>query len=490
MSDTDITTTSGLFSLLGSFWTEVYTGNAQAESLCAAVSEVAKQLKVDTDQAARVVSFQDTVLYRRERWFPIQLRSNELNTTPGNIPRFGDGYVFGRQPDGSTLQYGQAVPRYYSFPAPANLKSFQTLASRITSPGLVFINGVEVLHDAARGLLLFASNPLTSPLVGVQSVDTENGLVDTAVLWMSDALFEHSDVYRQHGYVFGLDEQHDSETQHAGLMAVSNAVVGGSSQQTFGELLVAGTGIPQAASDQVVEYILADSRGRAIVTDKCVYRVPADSTISWEPGDTIPAGSFVTDDVSITDFRRGLVPESLAALVVSKDMLAAGILGDLVFPNKLVPLVSTYTTGGEVTTFELGGSPTVVREFFRIFSERLRAEGLRLSALTNASGEPPGQINPLRFLVKNWLRNSLLVVKLAGPALKGIGASHLLKLRELTPPHTLLILMIDLHPAPVQLTLGSSPRVGKFTGTATQQASCPVGTIRVKLRSVNSSGVL
>lgn len=490
MADTELTTPSGLFALLGSFWSQVYTGSAQAESLCAAVAEVAKQLKVDTDQAARVVSFQDTQPYRRERWYPIQLLSSDLNVSQGNVPRFGDGFVFGRQPDGSSLQYGQALPRYYAFPAPPGLKSFQTLSARISDSQLVLINGVEVLYDEPRGLLLFADNPLTDPRVGVQAIDTDRGLIGTAVLWMSDALFEHSDVYRQHGYVFGLDPQQSSEVQKPGLLAVSDAVVGGSAIQTFSDLLTAGTGIPQAASAQVVEHILTDARGIAVVTDSHVYRVPADSTIAWEPGDTIPAGSFVTSDVAIFDFRRGVTPDSLASLVVSKDMLASGVLGDLVFPNKLVPLQSTYETGFEVTTFELGGQPESVREFFRIFSERLHAAGLRLAALTNASGEPPGQINPLRFLLKNWLRNSLLVVKLAGPALRGLGAAHLLKLRELTPPHTLLVLMVDLHPAPAQLTLGTAPRVGKFTGTATKQSSCPIGTIRVKLRSVNSSGVL
>lgn len=474
----------GLLGLLGSFWTELYEERTQVESFCEGVAETEKQLRQDTDQVDRALSFTEIDPYRTERWYPVQLNESELNSTPGTVLRFNEGATFGNQADGSVHVYGAPVARYYSFPVPANLRGFQYMAARLTLSGATYTNGIQVLLDTERSLLLFKDNPLLDPNLGHQVLSDGTQSTQSVTVWLSDALFEHSDVYRQHGFVFGLPVNQDSAVAKPGLEAVSDAVVGGSSVLSLSKLLEAGTGIPFARTAQTVLYSFVDRGGRVVITDKAVHRMAAAAPVPWSVGSVIPAGSFVSSDVAIADCRRGTAPDWLKALVLHRGLRDSGVTGDVTFGNQLVPLQASYATGEEVTQFELGGSPEAVASFFAILSQRLSAAGLRLAALTSASGEPAGQINPLRFLIKNWLRNSLLLVKITGTALLSPGAAHLAKLRSLLPPHTALVVLTDLQPQPARLTLGGTPRISRFRGTATKRATCPIGTARVSLRPV------
>jgi len=479
-----LTDSEGLLPLLGSFWTEVYEDRTQVESLCEAVAEEAKQLQEDLDTVDKALSFKEIKPYRRELWYPLRLEESQLNTTPGTILRFNEGATFGNQSDGSAHAYGAPIARYYSFPAPSKLRGFGYIAARITQSAATFINGIDVLLDTDRGLLLFKENPLLNPALGRQVISDGIQTSQSVTVWLSDALFEHSDVYRQHGFVFGMPSEQDSAVAKPGLVAISDAVVGGSSALTAAELLEAGTGIPFARTAQTVQHSFTDRTGKVLITDTDVYRVASDAVVPWAVGDVIPAGAFISSDVAVADCRRGTFPSWLKALVLHRGLRPAAIDGDITFADVLSDLKSSYVTGNEVTRFPLGGTDSAVAQFFELLDTRLDAAGLRLSALTVASGEPAGKINPLRFLVKNWLRNSLLLVRITGSALRAPGAVHLAKLRELIPPHTILAVLTDVQPDPARFTLGGSPRISRFRGVATQRASCQIGVVRVSLRSV------
>jgi len=488
--DSLLTSTEGMQNLQGSFWSETYDGRAQAKSICSAVAEVAKQLAVTADELQLSVSRSEIQPYRRERWRALQLKQSELNTSRGSLLRFGDGAVFGAQPDGSRYQFGVSSQLFYTFPVPAELKAFQFLSTRISSPGRVWVPGVEVLFDPDRQLLIFRDNPLDDLLVAVEDFsDNETVSERIATLWLSDSLWEHHDVYEQHGFAFGFPPLQDSGVQQPGLAAVADNIVGGTTLEKFQLLLAASTGIELTGAGEIVEAVLTDRAGTVLVTDQKARRLPADVTISAVVGDTLETATFVTDDVLVQTFSQGTAPDWLTALALPRGFLAAGFGEDFMLQNADVELVTEEVDGQTRLSFDIGGDPENAAAFFQEVHTRALAAGTPLSDLIEewAGGSLPETINPLEFCLENLLRNALLVVRLKLPALRNPGRAHLRRLAELVPPHLLLILLVDLRPPPLTLILAQTVTMGTFTGMPVQTATATVGTIQTNLRIITTN---
>lgn len=162
----------------------------------------------------------------------------------------------------------------------------------------------------------------------------------------------------------------------------------------------------------------------------------------------------------------------LAGLALDKHFLAACFYGDLVFENRVVPLhVNTdHPTGYTYVHFELNGFPADVARFFDevhargIVAAAQRRDpcrpGRRIGTLAhlldkrnNPDGEPraehlPAEINPLRFLIENVLRNNVFVVRINTAALgqNRLGLYNVRHLRQVIPPQTAMIVVFELAP--------------------------------------------
>jgi len=165
-------------------------------------------------------------------------------------------------------------------------------------------------------------------------------------------------------------------------------------------------------------------------------------------------------------------PKPLAGLALDKHFLAACFYGDLVFENRVVPLqVNTdHPTGYTYVHFALNGFPADVAKFF----DEVHARGIvaaaqqrdpcragrRVGTLAhlldkrkNPDGEPspehlPAEINPLRFLIENVLRNNVFVVRINTAALgqNRLGLYNVRHLRQVIPPQTAMIVVFELAP--------------------------------------------
>lgn len=169
---------------------------------------------------------------------------------------------------------------------------------------------------------------------------------------------------------------------------------------------------------------------------------------------------------TVTNPRRELL-----ALAVGSGFLPACFLGDLVFENKAVPLDvdAGHPSGYTYVKFELGGFPADVTQFFDLLHQRgielaeaakdpCAPAGLRSGTLAHVldrrvqpSGEPtasdlPRNINPMRFLVENVLRNNVFVVRIVVSALgaDALNLHNIRHLRRLIPPQTAMIVVFEL----------------------------------------------
>lgn len=478
--DKSLTSTVGISRLAGSFWTETYGDRAQPESLFEAVAELAKQFGVQRDEALAAVARTKVHPYRRERWFNVELKASEMDSTRGALLHYGDGAIYGPQADGTRYQYGVSTSVFFIFPMPANLRRFNYLSTRINLSGRCWIPGVDVLLDTKRRVFIFRENPFADDRVTPTITDTDQFVS----LWLCDAEFEANDVHAQYGFVHGFSSQQDSEIQKPGMAAVAEGIVTGTNTQDFSDLLAAGTGIACVKEDEIVQEIATDAYGQFLATNRAVYRLPANAALTYAVGDTIPAGRFVTDDVIIQQFSQPLIPDWFRALGLPVGIMAVGLRGDMMLFNDDVPLVVDRTQTPPRVSFDVGGTPEGSRAFFNEIQARFKAAGRSLlDDLESEYGINPQTINPLAFFIKHWFRGSLLVIRLAGPALHGAGLAHLPFVKRLVPPHTLVVILADLQPPKQKFTIGSDT-VGRYLGAEIRHAGVTFTNPRVSIRYV------
>ena len=221
---------------------------------------------------------------------------------------------------------------------------------------------------------------------------------------------------------------------------------------------ITGIALVREATEQV-ETISVDSRSQLVITDRHVYKFPVGSNVIVSVGQQLTAGSPLVDTLLFYEFNRGQVSSDLTGLVFGRGILSNDFWGDLVFENKDVPLeVSTDAGGRTKVQFEIGGFPGDVEAFWDIVHTRGLTAGKTLANLLDLRESPvdeptaamlPTTINPLKFVVQNLLRYHAFVVKLRSGLLsiKALGLSAAACLKRIIPPHTLMLVLVELDHA-------------------------------------------
>jgi hypothetical protein len=190
------------------------------------------------------------------------------------------------------------------------------------------------------------------------------------------------------------------------------------------------------------------------------------STNVWEELTTENSDEILLDPSD----KECTARRSVTALALDSGFLAACFYGNLVFENKVVPLEidTAHPSGHTFVKFKVGGLPADVDWFFDevhhrgILSAQAPADnchkGRRKGTLANLldkrvnpSGNPgpehlPRNINPLRFLIENVLRNNVFIVRILVSALgqNRLGLYNIRQLRQLLPPQTAMITIFEL----------------------------------------------
>jgi hypothetical protein len=448
---TELDSADALLGLMGSFWAETYQGNDLVASLLQARARLAEQTYLDfLDLVAAMSRFSVPVFHKRN-WTLLTLRQSQMNMADANLARFDGTYKF----DG-TIQFDVPLPTpYYVWPLDQNFVGANVVLSSIINSETTWLNGQDFFIQ--NGSIWFRRNPFNALGVVNEAIYEDGVVVDwQCAVWLYRGEYDWQTTYKQFGYA--VDILAKSGVNYRDLInAFYDAIVNGSTELSIKQAFAAICDVPVAKGAEVVESVTQDSRSLWVVTDQNVYPFLPGSTPVVGAGDSVQAGDPLVDTVQFFEFGRGQVPDEIQALAVGKGFLGTGFYQDLVFENKEVPLVVDAT--GEYTrvSFELGGMPSDVDEFW----DQVHAKGVAadetLAMLMDQ--RPPGArdtqpgpqalpqtINPLGFLLQNVFRNNLFVVKLQtdlfGPNALGLHNGRIL--RDLTPPHTACIVLMEL----------------------------------------------
>lgn len=489
---TDYDRTRNMLALLGSFWSSVYQGGGQVASVVAAKGQVERQTLTDALQVANALSRGSCPIFLRDNWRVLHLLASEKNTSQASIPRYDDNTA---SHDGSLVFDAPRDTIHYTFPAPSKLADVRQAFNRFTEPSLCWTRGAEfILED---GAITFLHDPFDDARVAKRPVYQDGQVVDEeAVLWLFRGQFDYDTLYRQYGYVINM-QMSSSKAYRDLLVAFFDAIVGGTAARQLLMAASAITGVPLVREPtETVEHVSIDNNGRLVITDQHAYRFNEAATPIVEPGDIVHAGDALVDSLQVYELNSGETPDDLRALAMGKGFLSSCYYGDLIFENKDVPLEvdESHPSGFTYVSFGLGGFPLDVRRFFDEMHERGVAasqqpvdecadedtvllpgdecEGLPdqrirratlahlLDVRANPIGEPtaaslPAVINPLKFLIENVLRANATIVKIkaAGLGAEGVGLHASAHFGRITPPHTAVILLVELSPESDSVTV-------------------------------------
>jgi len=453
----DLNKPSILLGLLGSFWSMVWGGDEEGggplvENYVGSRGQLSAQTFLDTMEYLASVSRFEVPIYHADSWYFLKLKESELNSAQTNLLQYGESGIYG-----GSHRYG--IPGssiLYNFPLPMDLQAAPLIMNRITEPSVTLTQDVDFILDEQHGAISFRENPFSNPLVPIREIFNGNEIVDReAALWVFKAAFDFKHAYQHFGYVLGL-RLASSELYRDLINAIFDGLVRGTSQREIQFVLSAMTGTSLAIeTTETVQAVTETESNLLVITDQHVYTFAPDSVAVVEAGDVVSAGDPLVDTVQFFEFNRGQIPD-ITALVAGKGFLKLGLLGDLTFENKDVPLeVTTASDGRTRVSWSLGGFPADVEAFFDEVHARGVEQGQTLANYLdireNGVGEPtaaslPPTINPMEFLCQNFLRYHAFLVRVKASRMRSdaLGLQHARLLRKLVPPHTAMLLLIEL----------------------------------------------
>ena len=467
-----------LCAVLGSFWCDVYDGRAQVIDYVQSRGRLEQQGYIDLQEIVDAGSRNTVPVFHTEQWYRLTLKESSRETDEAALLRFGEDGVFGQ----SSHFYGVPVEGRFAYPVPADLAAVSVISNRVTEPSVTFIDGIEYVLNAEHSFIEFRSDPFENELIPKSDVRQAGEVVDREVyLWMRNAKFDHSHIHTHFSYALGKKLRSTLESRNL-LNAVFDTVTGGTAKKEISDALSALSGIPLAHANETVVDVVKDHSHLLVLTDKNVYRFSKTATALVAPQDAVVPGQSLVDALQIFELNRGQLPTDIRAIALEKGYLASGYLGHLQFENKVETLTVVEAADDAAArtriSFPLGGHPEDVEKFFDAAHANGIARGKTLANLldlrTNQVGEPtaanlPTTINPLKFLVENVLRGNAFVATLKvgdfGANALGFEDGHFL--RQMIPPHTGMLLLLELQGFSDSVTLGNDVEtLGTFTGLA------------------------
>jgi hypothetical protein len=419
----DLDRSKVLISLLGSFWSRTYTGIDQIHSHVDATAYTVAQSHRNLLETVAALSRYDVPLFHEETIAPVAIRRSQLNSAATNTTRFDRT----AEKIDAGLQFDKPMQgELFSFPLPASFRGATALLNKITYPTVALLENIDFSVDLSRNALVFTSNPFDNAGFFRRVVANGSETDEEITLWAFYGKFDYEYVFRQFAYAVGIKLRTSQNYKDLTNAIFSSFVDGGASAKNLDLAIAAICGIPVVIDPQeTVEVVEYDATGLLVVTDKNVYKFHEDAEPAVSAGMLVRAGDplvrafeinefFVggtylkdiddpidrptTTKLLTTNFYETLTAEdSIDDLVVSappscpvkKDLMALALdnnflstcfYGDLVFENKVVPLIvdTEHPSGYTFVRFAVGGYPADVDRFF----QEIHARGVE-SAETN-----------------------------------------------------------------------------------------------------------
>jgi len=459
-----------LLELLGSFWSTVYQGNKLLEDLTGAAGQMAQQSHLQMMELVRSVSRYEVPVFHQDNWYGLQIRESDLNTDDSLIQKYEtpSSEVYSST---TNLRYSEIGDQlYFSVSKPEGLEDTKVIFNKLTAPSVTLAKGIDFWLE--ESLIVFRENPFNSPLIAKRELLNQSGeIVDReCTLWIYLGEWDWDTVYEQFGYALRLKLK-SSQGYKDFINAIFDAFTSGTNARTQQQALAAAFGIPLTVEAQeTVENIISDGNKTNVITDNHVYQFPLGTTITVNVGDVLQAGDEITDLFQTFELNRGrtIDPAEISAISTGPGVLAWGYWGDLTWENKETAVVVEEDVNGRTkVSWELGGFPTDIEQFWNSVHESGVIGGETLANLLDLRENPVGQptaeslpatINPLQFLTDNLLRNNAYVVKVkpGSQLTNNLAFVPADQLRKIQPPHTLMILIVELVYTEPPVTMDAS----------------------------------
>ena len=463
-----------LLGILGSFWASTYRGNSVLEDLTASRGRTSQEVNEKFLGLVKAISRKSIDVFDKKNWYALSFLESDVNMSQELAEKYSNPAT--RTYDNeTTLDYGdKAGSQYFYLSKPSDLVNANVIHNGIISPKVTLIQGIDFwITDNS---VVFAENPFNNSLFAVRDVLSNTGeIVDKEItVWVYRGDYDHANVYNQFGYVLGLNVE-SSESYKTFVNAIFDAFVDGTSIKSQQMALSVGYGVPFVMEAQeTVELIASSSDKLQVITDQHVYNFPPSANPLVSVGDILTAGDAITDTLQVFELNAGkeLASAQVSGITVDEGLLAWGFFSGLTFKNEDVAVqVEENVNGYTKISWDLGGFPLDVEKFWADVHSQGISEDKTLAMLLDIRESPLGQptaaslpstINPLQFLVDNFLRNNAYIVKLriskTGDKLPFMPFGLL---RKIQPPHTAMILIVE-------LVYADSPVIMESAGTATE----------------------
>ncbi len=477
-----------LISVLGSFWATTYQGNPLLQDLTGSAGQIAQQTYFQFLELVQSVSRHDIPLFHKDNWYALSFTETELEENSAIPAKYlRDNALFERMgPQGLFLEnltyspstntaYGDKENQpYFYVKKPTDLVDASVIHSGIVNPAVTLTDGIDFWLEDDN--VVFRSNPFDNPLIAKRDVlDSDGSIKDKeCTVWVYRGSWDWQLVYEQFGYVLRLSMP-SSQNYKDFVNAVMDALVEGTSLRSQQTALSVSFGVPVVKeAEETVKVITKDSKYLNVITDSHVYQFPKTNNTLVAVGDVVKAGQSLTDALQFFELNRGeTVPASqVPAITVDEGLLAWGFMSGITFNNENVNITVTEDVDGYTKlSWELGGFSLDVSKFWDDVHKKGIEEGKTLAMLLDERTSPVGQptaaslpetINPLQFLVDNFLRNNAFIVKLkAGGGNAKLPFLPASQIKKIQPPHSVMILIVE-------LVYADSPVIMESAGTATK----------------------
>ena len=489
----DLDSPKKLLSLLGGFWSSTYQGNNFVEETVAAKGAEAQQSYLDFLDLIRAISRYELPVFSKKNWYALKIKESEFVSSRQVSYQYQTkedtncgSKVYAKNKKGNPIEfsgenfYGEKELRsFYTVALPKKVVAIPQIQNKVINPDALLSEGIDYKQDGER--LLFFSNIFEESKWDKREILNAAGeIVDReCVLWCYKGIWDLDTVYEQFGYALSLRLK-SSEGYKEFVNAIFDSFVYGASIESQFKAIVSVFGLPSVQNEEeVVEKIIHGGGLQQVVTDANVYQLPETSSLLVSVGDKLKKGDVLTDSLQIYELNRGLrADHSLESVTVDTGLLAFGFFKGITFENKDTALkVETDTAGRTKVSWELGGFTYDVDKFWEDVHKQGIKEGKTLAQILDTRNAPdteptasdlPATINPLKFLVDNFLRNNAYIVKLkirdCDKRLKFFPVSQF---RKAQPPNTLLIMILDLEYCDNPISLeneGSELAPGCFEG--------------------------
>jgi hypothetical protein len=435
----------GLLRLLGGFWSDTYKGQDLLAEALLSRTTLTKQIFERLQEAIACRSRLNVPLFRTEYWRALVIKKSivaDLASLYGESITYGDGVIYGKRFVGLPFVY----------PIDSEISDCNLITNRLTDPSVNLVKSIDFLIDQKLKVIRFKANPFNNPLFQIQSTDSGD---EEITLWLYKPSIDREYVYTHFGYVIDLWAKTSPEYKNLVNDIYDSIVLGTSAGRTF-DAISATTGIRLAKGDETVVAIEEDKDNLLVISDKNAYKFVKGSTALVSIGDSLKKDQPITDGFEYYEFNRGEVPSSIQGVSLSGELLNGKYISEIGFINRLEDTQVSYDDNGKTKlTFTLGGHPFDVDAFWNEVHSRGIVAGRTianaLDTRTNKEGEPaasnlPSEINPFGFLVENVFRYGAFVVKIKSAEVdpEAAGIDKLSYVRRLLPPHTTMILIIDM----------------------------------------------